>query len=209
VPVAQRSPTRTPRAAGPTCPSCGAPAEEGQLVCLECGVRLALDYRRPSGWKPAAAIVALVLLLVGAGFTIALLAVDDGAEEEVADTRAGRERPAADRPAPAERRRQREAAPAPSRGDAAGWPDGRDGFTVVLLTAEDEASARSVARQARADGVEVGVLRSDDYSSLGDGFWMVFSGVYRTRAEAERAVERLSSRYSGAFPQFVNGAERR
>jgi hypothetical protein len=52
------------------------------------------------------------------------------------------------------------------------------------------------------------VLRSDDYSSLSEGFWIVFSGVYRNRAQADRAADRLGSRYSGAFAQFVNGAER-
>src|SRR3954454_18879228 len=51
---------------GSECPNCGAHADPGQLVCLECGARLALDYRRPRGWRPAAAVIAVVLLIAGA-----------------------------------------------------------------------------------------------------------------------------------------------
>jgi SPOR domain len=210
--VTDASATETLPRTGTACPACGAPADEGQLVCLECGTRLALDYRRPSGWKPAAAIVAVVLLIAGAAFAITLIAVDDDAEDEVADTRAGRERPATRERATADRRgserRERRRESAPTRAGISSWPATRNGFTVVLLSAGDEATARNVARNVRADGVDVGVLRSDDYSSLAPGFWIVFSGVYGTREQAERAASRLGTRYSGAFPQFVNGAER-
>ena len=34
-----------------TCPNCAAPADPGQLMCLECGSRLALDYQRPPTWE--------------------------------------------------------------------------------------------------------------------------------------------------------------
>jgi hypothetical protein len=57
-----------------TCPNCSAPADPGQLMCLECGSRLALDYRRAPSWRLPAAIIGVVVLLAGIGIAIALLA---------------------------------------------------------------------------------------------------------------------------------------
>src|SRR4051812_47364658 len=67
-----------------TCPNCGEPAESGQLMCLECGARLALDYQRPPSWRLPAAIVGIVLLLAGVGVAIALAAVTGDAEKTTA-----------------------------------------------------------------------------------------------------------------------------
>jgi hypothetical protein len=203
--VASEAPTQTLPRLGTECPNCGAHAEPGQLVCLECGARLALDYRRPRGWKPAAAVIALVLAVASAAFAITLIAVDDDSKEEVAATKAGRE--AGPRQSKPEARPRRQA-PKPA-GGVRTWPRGRDGFTVVLLAAGDRPSARSVASNVRRGGTEVGILRSDDYSSLEKGFWLVFSGVYRTQAQARRAAVRLGRRYRGAYPQLVSGSKRR
>ncbi|MGI8945924.1 MAG: hypothetical protein ACR2GL_06775 [Thermoleophilaceae bacterium] len=74
------------RGGGATCPTCGAPAKDNQLVCLECGSRVALDYRRPPGWRLPVAIVAVVLLLAAAGTALALKSIGDDAEREVART---------------------------------------------------------------------------------------------------------------------------
>src|SRR3954447_4056154 len=67
-----------------TCPNCGAPADAGQLMCLECGNRLALDYQRPPSWRLPAAIVGIVLLLAGIGVAIALAAVTNDAGKTTA-----------------------------------------------------------------------------------------------------------------------------
>src|SRR3954453_6464507 len=93
--MATDAPTQTLPSLGSECPNCGAHADPGQLVCLECGARLALDYRRPRGWRPAIAVIAVVLLLAGAAFAITLIAVDDDAKDEVAATKAGKAPPAA------------------------------------------------------------------------------------------------------------------
>lgn len=69
-----------------SCPTCGARAEEGQLVCLECGSRVALDYRRPPSWRvPAAILVAVVVLALG-GTVFAIKRIGDDAEREVRRT---------------------------------------------------------------------------------------------------------------------------
>jgi septal ring-binding cell division protein DamX len=210
--VAPDAPTQTLPRLGSECPNCGADADPGQLVCLECGSRLALDYRRPRGWGAAAAIIGLVLLVAGAAFAITLIAVDDDSKDEVAATRAAKEKSAAsaESRAKAKSRARGKTSTRPARtGGIPNWPANRNGFTVVLLSAGDAASARDFARNARKGGVDAGVLRSDDFSSLEKGFWIVFSGVYRNRAQAERAASRLGRRFSGSYSQFVNGAKKR
>ena len=216
--------TRTRPSAEARCPTCGAPAERGQLVCLECGGRIALDYRRPPGWKLPVAIVGGVVIVAVAAFALLLSDVGKDAESEVARTPArgprreaapprrppARERTTAAkgaRPAPRTKAPRRRPEPAPV-GGVAGWPR-RNAFTVVLLSAGDRDGALQIARSLRRDGVKAGVLRADDYSSLTPGFWLVFSGQYRTRAQADKAAGRLRGRVSGAYVQFVNGAERR
>jgi SPOR domain len=238
--------TEAPPRAEVTCPNCGAPAEHGQLVCLDCGGRLALDYRRPPGWKLPTAVLAAVALIAAAAFGFVLRDITDDAESEVAsapssgevrlgadsgggaserprdaaDRRAERarreqgerertERRRAERRAKERRERRAERRRAGAAGGVAGWPRGRNGYTVVVLSVGDRASAQSAARGVARGGTQVGVLRSNDYSSLSSGFWIVFSGVYKTRPQAERAASRLGRAYPGAFPQFVNGAEKR
>lgn len=80
------SETRSFPRVGSACRTCGAPVEDDQLVCLECGSRVALDYRRPPNWRMAVAIVAAVLLLVVAAGALALDRIGDDAKREVART---------------------------------------------------------------------------------------------------------------------------
>jgi septal ring-binding cell division protein DamX len=251
--------TRETPAPATACPTCGAPAERGQLICLECGSRIALAYRRPPSWKVPAAIVTLVVLVAAAGFVLALRALTDDAENEVAsqpapaagedrgggtgsdarerdngDDRAGageqrneteKDR-AADDEKPADERGQDESAaedePAEDEGETSGgltvgpggvraWPERADGFTVVILSSEDRVSARTFAEEANNAGIKAGVLRADDYPALraSTGFFIVFVGRYANQAGADRAAARLSRRYSGAYPQFVDGSKRK
>src|SRR3954447_17759261 len=76
-----------------TCPHCCAPADEGQLVCLECGGRIGLDYRRPPGWKLPLAIVAVLLAALAVAFGLGLHEITDTADDEVASAGAGKPRP--------------------------------------------------------------------------------------------------------------------
>ena len=205
------APTQTLPRLGTECPNCGAHADPGQLVCLECGARLALDYRRPRGWRPAAAVIAAVLLVSGAAFAIALITVNDDSKDEVAATKAGKSTGATTQKAKAKAKtKARKSKPATTRvGGVPGWPAGKDGFTVILLSSGDQASARDFARNARHGGVAAGVLHSDDFSSLSPNLWIVFYGTYKTRGQAQRAAARIGGRFSGAFPQFVNGSKKK
>lgn len=210
------SPTATLPRAEMECPSCGTPAERGQLVCLSCGTRLALDYSRPPGWKPAAAVVGVVVLLCAATFVLLLTRAGNEAEDEVARVeqrepalgRDAREQPAggAGRDSTSEQRTttQDEARP----GQVGSWPEGRRAFTVVLFSGGDPQSARNFARRVASQGVEVGVLRSDDFPNLGQNLFFVFSGTYPDQALAQAAASRLGRRFPGAFPQLVDGSGR-
>ncbi|MGI9081136.1 MAG: hypothetical protein ACR2FZ_02495 [Thermoleophilaceae bacterium] len=208
-----------------TCPTCGARAEEGQLVCLECGSRVALDYRRPPSWRLPVAIVAGVVLLAAAGTALALRSIGDDAEREVSRTpvkvkgggEAPRPRPddkagKAKARAPKSPRKKRPATEKPAeattglvkRGALYGWPRDLKAFTVVLLSAEDRTSAENFARSSlEGRPAKIGVIRADDFDSLPKGFFVVFAGQYKSREVAEQAAERLGGRFPGSFPQLV------
>jgi hypothetical protein len=74
----------------------------------------------------------------------------------------------------------------------------RVGYTVILAsipTSNSRASAVRFARTARARGVRgVGVLRSSTRNRLRAGYWVVYSGMYRNAAGAQRAASAVHAR---------------
>src|SRR5438270_11857847 len=136
-----------------TCPNCGAPADPGQLMCLECGARLALDYQRAPSWRLPAMIVGVVVLLAGIGVAIALLAAGNDMPVAAANPAAAPQSapadsapttstptpaatPTASTPTPAPTTSGTTPAPAPTTPAAApsGWPPGKSAFTVILAS---------------------------------------------------------------------------
>jgi hypothetical protein len=81
------------------------------------------------------------------------------------------------------------------------WPAGQSGYTIVLESlpaAGGRAAALARAHQARRNGLRtVGVLASSSYSSLHPGYFVVFSGIYRTQADA---VAGLAEAHAKGFP---------
>ena len=81
----------------------------------------------------------------------------------------------------------------PSAGTA-GWPTAEDGWTIVLASvpqADGRRPAAAKARAARKSGLRrVGVLDSSAYASLHPGYWVVFTGIYTSEAEATSELER-------------------
>jgi hypothetical protein len=65
--------------------------------------------------------------------------------------------------------------------------------------------ALAEARQAVAAGLQrVGVLDSAQYSSLHPGYYVVFSGVYASSADAQTASTRAHARgYAAAYPRRI------
>jgi hypothetical protein len=207
------------------CPSCGEPVDRRQLVCLNCGARVALRKRPPWGREPVTLLAALLLvvIVIGAGlfgFAISELTSDDGDEPTRAAAQAQRttQESTAEKRAPAEgpavvsggeqpARTAEELPEEPASADRVpGWPNDLSAHTVVLVTSSDRAAALNVAKQARASGLEAGLMRSEPYD-LGTGLWIVFSGQFTTPEGAQRQAAQLADRYPGAYPQRVQRSQ--
>lgn len=169
------------------CPRCGADAEPGQEYCLACGDRLpAPGLERPSGrllgWQRRAA---LALVVAAAGAAAAVAASEPGADRSVISTATGE---FAVTPTTTTLPSQSE-----SRENTTDWPTGEDGWTIALVSIPQTKGRRpAVARaaEARRRGLpQVGILDSSRYASLHAGYWVVFSGVYASEAEATSALE--------------------
>jgi hypothetical protein len=83
------------------------------------------------------------------------------------------------------------------------WPAGTEGFTVRLTSTPKQGATaeavESLQSDAESKGVStVGVLDSDLYASLPAGEWIIYSGVYAERDDAEKAVSDVRADYPGA-----------
>jgi hypothetical protein len=72
------------------------------------------------------------------------------------------------------------------------WPAGESGWTIVLVSypktfGHPEALA-TAAKAAKKGLQQVGVVDSSSYASLQPGYYVVFAGIYPSRAEADAAV---------------------
>lgn len=88
---------------------------------------------------------------------------------------------------------------APRPGTLIPWPAGQSGYTVVLESIPASPSGRGLALNraraaSRAGLPEVGVLDSSRYSSLHPGYYVVFSGIYSSRGEADQAQSAASAK---------------
>jgi hypothetical protein len=201
--------------------------EPRQLVCLNCGGRVALKERTPVAREPVTAVAAVLVatIVIGAGlfgFAISELTSGDGDDpaprQERASAPAEEEPPAGEEPAaeaPAvvggedqpTRTAPADAGRAPAdAGRVPGWPRGLTAHTVVLVTSSDRAAALGVAREARSKGLEAGLMRSDPYD-LGTGLWIVYTGHFTTPEGAGRQASELAGRYPGAYPQLVQSPQ--
>jgi hypothetical protein len=197
-----------------SCPNCGEPVEPRQLVCLNCGARVALREPTSLAREPATALAAVILsvIVVGAGlfgFAISELTSGDGGDGSAGSARSGtqtvaKRAPAA--PAVVSGSKQKPQRSARRRAGVPSWPKGLTAHTVVLVTSSDRPAALNVAREARRSGLEAGLLPSDPYN-LGSGLWIVYSGQFTTREGAARQASQLAGRYPGAYPQLIQRSQ--
>jgi SPOR domain len=97
--------------------------------------------------------------------------------------------------------------PAPEEGND--WPEGTDGFAVLLASKDTEQFDFAFITQqkdaAEAKGYDnAGVLNSDDYFTLNPGYWVLYLGPYSTKAAADAAkAEARADGYPDAYVRRV------
>ena len=206
------------------CASCGAPMGTDQRYCLECGERqlpssaflasggpVAAASKSPPPAPPASAAApppdgsrspnALTLI---AGVGVLMLAMGVG----VLIGRAGASRSNAGAGAGHHGRRRRHRHRNRRRGrhgsDFTGdWPSGTSGYTVQLQTLPVAGTSVSAVEAAKSAATTkgakgVGALKSEEFSSLPSGDYVIYSGVETSKAQADKALAGLKAKFPGA-----------
>jgi hypothetical protein len=83
------------------------------------------------------------------------------------------------------------------------WPAGKTAWTVILESATSKSAADQKAQELQSGGTTVGVLHSDDFSSLNSGYWVVFSGQYDSQSAAQSALSGLQATVPEAYVRHV------
>jgi hypothetical protein len=89
------------------------------------------------------------------------------------------------------------------------WPSGLDAWAAILISKEvddfDNAYMEDLRSDAEARGLgSLGLLFSDNYSSLNPGFRVLYQGPFDTRGEADAAAVRAKAAgYDFAYPRRV------
>jgi hypothetical protein len=209
---------------GQTCKRCGASLSSDQRYCLNCGEpraaarvpycelldaddnetaaaaplpRAAATFwtgQGGTGWNPVVALVgvAVIAVVLGVGVLIgrSVSSSTKRASAPQVITVGGAAGPATT------------GATAPTATFKGDWPAGKDGYTVQLQAlpkAGTQPAAVAAAKRAASGkgATAVGGLDSDQYPSLDGGNYVVYSGIYKTQAEAGKALKGLKK----AFPQ--------
>jgi len=198
------SAVETPPPEAPTgrrCPRCVASLTPEQEWCLSCGAAVATQVASPRGWAVPLAGVGLLLAIAAVALILALVELAGPAERVTEATPTPTPTP----PAAGEPTATPSASATPSPAPAADlqeWPEGESAWTLVLNSSGTREDARRLADELAAKGVPVGILDSNDFESLGPDSFVIFSGRYPSRAEAEEALATVR-------PQSGGGSARR
>ena len=185
------------------CPRCGAQLSSDQEWCLDCGAAVATHVAEPRGWRAPLAVV-------GALLALALIALVLAIVERAGDAERVTEAPATPTPAPTtampapSTTPTPEATPSVAPADLAEWPEGQTAWTVILNSSGTREDAERLASELNAKGVpELGVLDSNDFESLGPDSFVVFSGQFDSRAEAEERLGVLRDQAGGGSTRRI------
>jgi hypothetical protein len=90
------------------------------------------------------------------------------------------------------------------------WPSGETGWTIVLVsypkTFGHPQALATASRAAKKGLSEVGVIDSSRYASLQPGYYVVFTGVYASKADADAAVTTArQAGFAGAYSRAIVG----
>jgi septal ring-binding cell division protein DamX len=190
-------PAAEPAAEARRCPRCGSGLTPEQEWCLNCGSEVGMTVVSPPSWRGPVLLVGSLLALALIALVLALVELA-GDPEQVT--------PAAATPAPA-------TTPAPTPGSTtippaatpttSEWPSGTTAWTIVLESSATREAADARAQELAGQGIAVGVLDSNDFSSLEPNRFVVFSGQYDSRRAAAQARRDLSGQVAGAYTRRV------
>jgi hypothetical protein len=97
--------------------------------------------------------------------------------------------------------------PKPPAVTVAEWPDGAEGYTVVVYKFDDKAGAKAKAKEVAAKGLPAGILDSDKYPSLDPGSWLVYIGQFDSQKQAEKASRKYENAGYPGEVSFVGQSE--
>ena len=170
------------------CPRCSGAVAEGQEYCLECGAGFpgpAARTDRATSGRAGSSGRGLALVIAFVGATAAIAATDGSAGSVEVRHRDRRVRHRADN---GDGHHAVERRPAPDGRVAAGRRR-LDDLARIAPADRGPPPGRGTRADARQAGLRaVGILDSSQYASLHPGYWIVFTGVYGSAAEATSAL---------------------
>ncbi len=183
------------------CPRCGSALAPGQEWCLECGAEVGMTIASPPSWRGPVLLVGALLAVAVIALVLALVELA-GDAEQVAEQPAATPAPAAP-VAPTPAPEATTVPPASTTPAIAEWPAGTTAWTIVLESSATREAADARAEELAGQGVSVGVLDSNDFSSLEPDRFVVFSGQYDSQRAADQAREALQGQVEGAYVRRV------
>jgi hypothetical protein len=83
------------------------------------------------------------------------------------------------------------------------WPAGTNGYTVQLKALPESGTPASAVEAAKTEATskgaqDVGALKSEEFTSLPSGDYVIYSGVDHSKAAAEKALAGLRKSFPGA-----------
>jgi hypothetical protein len=103
--------------------------------------------------------------------------------------------------------------PEPGSPTAAGkgrisWPANENGWTIVLVSYPKQggrpAALTTAARAVKAKLRQVGILDSGLYASLQPGYYVVFTGIFSSKDDADAAVSTArQAGFGGAYSRQI------
>jgi hypothetical protein len=193
------------------CPRCASPLTPQQDWCLACGADVGARVVPAPSWRGPVALVVGLLAIAALALILALVELA-GDAEQVSEQPPGAATPAptpsvAATPTATPTFDSTTIPPATADESAmpevADWPDGKDAWTVVLETSQTREAAETRAKELAGQGVPVGVLDSDNYSSLQASTFVVFSGQYDSRRAATQALQDLADQVTGGYVRHI------
>jgi SPOR domain len=210
--TATETPTPAPPAPAPRrCPRCGNELTPGQDWCLSCGADVGSTIVPPPSWRGPVALVVALLAVAAAALILALVELAGDAEQVTVTQQPAGQTPTPTAAAPTATSTATPVTipPATDNGgtgstpEIADWPDGKDAWTVVLESSSTQAAAESRANELAGQGVPVGILDSNGYTSIQQGKFVVFSGQYDTKRAADQALQDVSGQVTGGYVRHI------